>query len=32
MDFIRRILAPILVDRYLEERKTDASQRFVHTG
>jgi len=27
-DFIQRILVPILVDRYLEEQKRDASQRL----
>ncbi len=27
-DFIQRIVVPILVDRYLEERKRDASQRL----
>jgi len=27
-DFIKRILVPILVDRYLDERKRDASERL----
>jgi hypothetical protein len=27
-DFIQRIVVPILVDSYLEERKRDASQRL----
>ena len=27
-DFIQRILVPILVDRYLEERKRDAPERL----
>ena len=27
-DFIQRILVPILVDRYLEERKRGASERL----
>jgi hypothetical protein len=28
-DFIQRILVPILIDRYLEERKRDASERLL---
>jgi hypothetical protein len=27
-DFIRRVIVPCLVDRYLEERKREATQRF----
>ena len=31
-DFIKRFLVPILVDRYLEERKRDASERLREQG